>query len=108
MREFTLGMVEHKNYNVCLTFAAIEHHWHNGCDIHVTVRKLATPALPAEQVYVEMMEQRSIPDLSVLLHGKHRDKILKSGDKLVLQHYGKDVFFTVLKIQSFEGRFKRI
>jgi hypothetical protein len=80
-------------------------HWGRSCDSHVTVKKLNEQPLPAELISVQMTEKLNSPitDLSVLLQGKHRNRILKAGDRLCLQHYGQDLCFTVKHIWPFKG-----
>lgn len=79
--------------------------WGRSCDGHVIVKKLTEHPLPAELISVEMTGGQSIPhaDLSGLLQGKHRNRILKIGDRLCLQHYGQNLYFTVKQICPFQG-----
>ncbi|XP_021917204.1 spermatogenesis-associated protein 5 isoform X1 [Zootermopsis nevadensis] len=91
--------------SVLMTKSAMDLHWVRSCDGHVIVKKLTEHPLPAELISVEMTEGQSIPhtDLSGLLQGKHRNRILKIGDRLCLQHYGQNLYFTVKQICPFQG-----
>jgi hypothetical protein len=88
-----------------ITFAAMDLHWGGSCDDHVSVKKLSEPPLPAGSVSVQMTEKMNSPvtDLAVLLQGKHRNRILKIGDRLLLQHYGQNLKFIVKRIYPFKG-----
>lgn len=80
-------------------------HWGKSCDSHVIVKKLIEQPLPAELISVLMTEglNSRLTDLSVLLQGKHKNRILKVGDRLCLQHYGQNLYFTVKQICPFKG-----
>jgi hypothetical protein len=84
---------------------AIDLHWGSSCDGRVIVKKLNEQPLPAELISVETTERLNSPlaDLYVLLQGKHRNRILKMGDRLCLQHYGWNIYFTVKQIWPFKG-----
>jgi hypothetical protein len=83
----------------------VDLHWSSHCGSHVIVKKLKEQALPAELVSVRITEELKNPqtDLSLLLQGKYRNKILKTGDRLCLQHYGQNLHFTVKQICPFKG-----
>lgn len=80
-------------------------HWGSSCVDRVTVKKLSELPLPAGSVSVQMTEKTNSPvtDLAVLLQGKYRNRILKIGDRLHLQHYGRSLKFIVKRIYPFEG-----
>jgi len=80
-------------------------HWGSNCDGHVAVKKLSEPPLPAGSVSVQTTEKMNTPitDLAVLLQGKHRNRILKVGDSLPMQHYGRNLKFVVKRICPFKG-----
>lgn len=80
-------------------------HWGSSCDGHATVRKLSDLPLPAGSVSVQMTEKMNTPvtELAVLLQGKQRNRILKVGDRLHMQHYGRNLKFIVKRIYPFKG-----
>jgi len=80
-------------------------HWGSSCDGHAAVKKLSEPPLPAGSVSVQMTEKTNTPiaDLAVLLQGRHRNRILKVGDSLHMQHYGQNLKFIVKCLYPFKG-----
>jgi len=80
-------------------------HWGSNCDGHAAVKKLSEPPVPAGSVSVQTTEKMNTPitDLAVLLQGKHRNRILKVGDILHMQHYGRNLKFVVKCIYPFKG-----
>jgi hypothetical protein len=84
---------------------AMDLHWGSSCGCHVIVKKINERPLPARLVSVHITEKlNSTPtDLSVFLQGKYRNRILKIGDRLCLQHYGQNLIFIVKQICPFKG-----
>lgn len=84
---------------------AMDLHWGSSCGGHVTVKKMNEQPLPAGLVSVHMTDKLNTrpTDLSGFLHGKHRTRILKIGDRLCLQHYGQNLIFIVKQICPFKG-----
>jgi hypothetical protein len=80
-------------------------HWGSRCDGHAAVKKLSELPLPACSVSVQTTEKMNIPitDLAILLQVKHRNRIMKVGDSLHMQHYGRSLKFTVKRIYPFKG-----
>jgi hypothetical protein len=80
-------------------------HWGGSCGGHVIVKKMNEQPLPAGLISVRMTGKlNSTPtDLPVFLQGKHRNRILKIGNRLCLQHYGQNLIFIVKQICPFKG-----
>ncbi|XP_023716212.1 ATPase family protein 2 homolog isoform X3 [Cryptotermes secundus] len=91
--------------SVLLTRSSMDLHWGSSCGGHVTVKKMNEQPFPAGLVSVHMTDKLNTTptDLSGFLHGKHRTRILKIGDRLSLQHYGQNLIFIVKQICPFKG-----
>jgi hypothetical protein len=90
---------------ITIIIPAMDLHWGSSCGDHVIVKKMNEQQLPAGLISVHMTEKlNSTPtDLSVFLQGKHRNRILKIGDRLCLQHYGENLIFIVKRILPFKS-----
>ena len=104
-RKLFLAHLKHVLHCYQITLAAMDLHWGSSCDDHAAVKKLSELPLPAGSVSVQMTEKMNTPvtDLAVLLQGKHRNRILKVGDRLHMQHYGRNLRFIVKQICPFKG-----
>jgi hypothetical protein len=92
-------------FYITIIVPAMDLHWGSSCGGHVIVKKMNEQPLPAGLISVHMTDKLNATstDLSGFLQGKHRTRILKTGDRLCLQHYGQNLIFIVKQICPVKG-----